>query len=454
MQTMGISKVHNVMNTSAAACTLPLASTPESQASPLSLVVWLHTIPCTQAHFAELLRDLLATYLDMPVLTAGPRPTSSMQADGMVLVNPHEDPLQWLLAGLLVVQVAGQGEAADSNFQGAAHYGIFWHSRRTSSFFRQTCCPALLLEVVGPHLRVSALYWPDKVTVRPLTSLIDLQWFDDNPDPDQMARLASTLAAVKAALQELQSSFSQQQQQQQLATQPPGRATGLLAAMPYPLAGYQQATLLEGGKLVYSARSSVDGKPAVVWFCSGYGEAAHRAWAAAGLAPQLHRVVRLPGGWLQVEMEWLGAADGWQELASIKEPAAAAAASAAALAALQQAHSVQGSEGERFAHGDMRVQNVMVRRRAGTSGGGSGGDGSSGGGGSGADGVGAYDVRFIDFEWSGVDGEATYPPHLNTAVGWPAGVEFGESVRQQQDTELLAMSVEQLLRYLRGPVWA
>ncbi len=130
----------------------------------------------------------------------------------MVLVNPHDDPLQWLLAGLLEVEMADRDGAADSNFRGAARYGMFWQSRCTSIFFQQTCCPALLLEVVGPLLRVSALYWPDKVTVRPLTPFINLQWFDD--DPDLMDSLASTLAAVKAALQELQRYYSTGQEEQ------------------------------------------------------------------------------------------------------------------------------------------------------------------------------------------------------------------------------------------------
>ncbi len=409
-----------------------------------------------QADYETLLQALLSTYLGKYVYKLGPEPTSTMLTDGMVVLNPQDSKRQWRSCAFLEVKV-DLGVAGDSSFQGTAYYGLFWKSRCTSIYFQRTCCPALLLEAVGPHLRVSALYWLDKVTVRPLTPLINLLRLDD--DPDSMLRLASTLASVKATMQELYSFYSPQQQEQLLqpaAAQPPGRAAGLLAAMPYPLADYQQAMRIGDSKLVYRAMPSSDGKPAVVRFCRGYGEAAHRAWAAAGLAPQLHRVVWLPGGWLQVEMEWLGAPDGWQELTSIKEPAAAAAASAAALAALQQAHGVQGGGGQRFAHGDMRVRNVMVRQPAGTSGGGCGSGGGSsgtgGGGGSGAGGAGAYDIRFIGFGWSGVDGEATYPPYLNTAIGWPPGVAFSEPVRQQHDTELLAMSVEQLLQNLRGPL--
>ncbi len=84
-------------------------------------------------------------------------------------------------------------------------------------------------------------------------------------------------------------------------------------------------------------------------------------WAAAGLAPQLHRVVRLPGGWLQVEMEWLGAEHGWQELASIKEPAAAAAARAVAPVRLVYWKRLVKPLGGRWHLGSISASGGMVR---------------------------------------------------------------------------------------------
>ena len=52
--------------------------------------------------------------------------------------------------------------------QAATYYGNAWAQRYTSTPFTSTYCPALLLEVLGPNFRVSALYWLDKVCmVRP-----------------------------------------------------------------------------------------------------------------------------------------------------------------------------------------------------------------------------------------------------------------------------------------------
>lgn len=47
--------------------------------------------------------------------------------------------------------------------QGATYYGSAWAHRDTSPLFTSTYCPALLIEVLGPTVRVSALYWLDKV---------------------------------------------------------------------------------------------------------------------------------------------------------------------------------------------------------------------------------------------------------------------------------------------------
>ena len=54
--------------------------------------------------------------------------------------------------------------------QGATYYGNAWAHRHTSPLFTSTYCPALLIEVLGPTVRVSAVYWLDKVCMvrRPL----------------------------------------------------------------------------------------------------------------------------------------------------------------------------------------------------------------------------------------------------------------------------------------------
>ena len=205
-----------------------------------------------------------------------------------------------------------------------------------------------------------------------------------------------------------------------------------------------------------SSASDSTSERVVVRFVRRYGADAHRAWAAAGLAPALYAVRPLAGGWLLLEMELLSKEAGWVNLAQLVVAAADAAAAAAAAAhgggggggataaaaaegrdgaswaaadgtipavaamqravasaraALDRAHAVQSARRGRgpgravvFAHGDVRPQNIMVRLqeggRAGLGAGGGSDESSADAGGGGVGGEG-YDVRFLDFEVGG-----------------------------------------------------
>ncbi|PNW82878.1 hypothetical protein CHLRE_06g298050v5 [Chlamydomonas reinhardtii] len=218
-----------------------------------------------------------------------------------------------------------------------------------------------------------------------------------------------------------------------------------------------------------SSARDISSERVVVRFVRRYGADAHRAWAAAGLAPALYAVRPLAGDWLLLEMELLSKEAGWVNLAQLVVAAADAAAAAAAAAArggaggggataaaaaggrdgaswaaadgtipalaamqravasvraaLDRAHAVQSARRGRgpgravvFAHGDVRPQNIMVRLqeggRAGLGAGGGSDESSADAGGGGVGGEG-YDVRFLDFEFAGAVGAARYPPSLN-----------------------------------------
>ena len=206
-----------------------------------------------------------------------------------------------------------------------------------------------------------------------------------------------------------------------------------------------------------SSASDISSERVVVRFVRRYSADAHRAWAAAGLAPALYAVRPLAGGWLLLEMELLSKEAGWVNLAQLVVAAADAAAAAAAAAhgggggggataaaaaegrdgaswaaadgtipavaamqravasaraALDRAHAVQSARRGRgpgravvFAHGDVRPQNIMVRpQEGGRAGLGAGGGSDESNADAGGGGVGGeeYDVRFLDFEVGGL----------------------------------------------------
>ncbi|KAG2431123.1 hypothetical protein HXX76_009653 [Chlamydomonas incerta] len=453
------------------------------------------------------------------------------QTDGAILIRDQDEAaaMHRLVALMEVKNVGGSG---DSSFQGACYYGVFWGTRPGSPYKQSTCCPALLLEVVGPTLRVSALYWARTVVIRPLTSMMNLLWMADNEA--YMLSVAQVLAATKAAVTELAAFYRQPP-----PARPPATPRGV-ALLPYPLlesngrVRYSNAVPEPVGRFVYradarrarrstssitssgsegagtstscaSSASDSSSERVVVRFARRYGADAHRAWAAAGLAPALHAVRPLAGGWLLLEMELLSKEAGWVNLAKLVVAAADAAVAAAAAAArdgasgggataaaaaaaaggrdgaswaaadgampavaalqravasvraaLDRAHAVQSAGRGRgpgralvFAHGDMRPQNIMVRPQEGDgaglgAGGGSDESSTADAGGGGGGGGGGYDVRFLDFEFAGAVGAARYPPFLNMDVAWPAGVEFNAPVLPEHDTALLSASIEQL----------
>ncbi len=100
--------------------------------------------------------------------------------------------------------------------------------------------------------------------------------------------------------------------------------------------------------------------------------------------------------------------EGWRMLSRV-DSADSAEAQGAALEALGEAHS--GG----CAHGDCRKVNALVRPRA----------------------KAGWDVRFVDFDWAGLEGEARYPPLMSEQIEWPAGAMPGELLARAHDAILL-----------------
>ena len=308
-----------------------------------------------QSDLETYLHGFLRDHVGLKIHKERPREGGRMATGGVTAVKPDfSDQLTWRLCVVLEAK-REIGSKGDSNFQGASYYGIWWQARQQSPFLQRTCCPALLLEVVGPHLRVSALYWLHSVVVCPLTPLINLLWFGDNEE--HMITIARTLAAVRATQQKLAALYVQPPAVQGLPDSSSSsnslRPDFLQLTMPYPMADYAQASAMPTGRRVYTATVPSSGEQVLVRFVRRYGGDAHAAWAAAGLAPQLRLIKPMPGAWFRVEMELLEATDGWVELASWRG-SDVAAATRAAQAALVRAHTVQGTAQQVFAHGEKK----------------------------------------------------------------------------------------------------
>ena len=209
--------------------------------------------------------------------------------------------------------------------------------------------------------------------------------------------------------------------------------------LPSPLwdaAQWHDVEQIGAGKLVFRARrqDTAGVHQVLVKFTQQYGTATHRAWAAAGWVPQLKAdPIALPGGWLQIQMEYLSpvveeGVSGWLTLSYLltRPPLPShhlnqlLPAPEARQLLLEAAHHVLVND-QPAAHGDTRPDNILVRMQAGE----------------------IVQLKLIDLDWAGIAGEAVYPILLNTrGIQWPAGVAAGLPLQQQHDRELLKLQVD------------
>ena len=63
---------------------------------------------------------------------------------------------------------------------------------------------------------------------------------------------------------------------------------------------------------------------------------------------------------------------------------------------------------------------------------------------------GSWDVRLIDFDWSGAEGRVCYPGYLNSHVPWAASVAAHQPILQEHDVELLKNTISEECLFLRA----
>jgi hypothetical protein len=433
-------------------CEVPLASLGRCDLESSCAAQLLAEMPRCFRREHELqhtVNTILSRLLGHTVSAFRPASDSRSETGGGILVN---------IAGvecLLFVPEykADVGTSGDPYMQLQRTYQLYLDApeRRSGALLARDCCPAFALEVVGPLMRVSALasLRGNRVLCEPLTPFLHFLCVRDQPR--YCERLVVMLRALRTAMGSLTAHYEEVLSQVGDGVPPAAAAAGggrdARLALPHPLrdaARFTHVTHLCPDKLVYAA---VDARHAGNSVCvkfsrSGdYGADVHAAWARAGLAPELLSVDALPGGLRMVVMQLLPRTDGWCMLSKVSPPAARVAALAAALAALCAAHALPlpaaAADG---VHGDCRACNVLVRRRR---------DGAK-------DteeatcpssphdhdhhtddcGAAEWDIRFVDFDWSGAAGARAYPPFMSAAVQWPVGALPGTLLEQAHDTQL------------------
>lgn len=121
-----------------------------------------------------------------------------------------------------------------------------------------------------------------------------------------------------------------------------------------------------------------------------YPHSLHEQAGRSKLVPKLLLAVQMPGNIIIVVMEHLDSKEAWKVLADLKFNERAIWRSAVE-SVYENFVSLQQSAGKVMVHGDLRPANIMVRTTS---------DGTK-------------EVRLLDLDWAGEEGEAIYPSHIN-----------------------------------------
>jgi len=146
-----------------------------------------------------------------------------------------------------------------------------------------------------------------------------------------------------------------------------------------------------------------NGERICIKFVCRYSQAVHEKCAKMGIAPKLRGFEDIGAGWKMVIMDALDKE--YKPFDKNVLPADTHEHIRERLVELHQAH---------FVHGDVRGVNIMVRK-----------DGKPG-------------FMLVDFDWSGVIGEAHYPINVNKVDLWrPDDVSDGMPIKSEHDMAML-----------------
>lgn len=160
-------------------------------------------------------------------------------------------------------------------------------------------------------------------------------------------------------------------------------------------------------KLLYCGFTEAD-QPVVVKFVRSYSRDLHEHCASIDLAPPLLGFEKLAGDWFMVVMEYM---KDFETLSTLRDHASFRRT---VMELVRSFHDLG------FVHGDMRDSNLLVR-------------------------VDEKDLKLIDFDWGGKEGEVRYPVLINNyTVHRPLDVVGGQLITKEHDIEM----VEDIFRRL------
>ncbi|KAG1708020.1 hypothetical protein DVH05_024705 [Phytophthora capsici] len=343
----------------------------------------------SKAKFAQKARELLTGYLlvDNPVAIITPATVDGSWSDGSHRFG------ETLLLNLTCKLQKGDG-GGDPTMENVAYY----IKKLPKVIDRQY--PCFLVNICGPLMNVFGIVntGDEEVICEPLVVGFPLLYFDNE---SMLISLIRMCVSLKTAVKELTDECYKISGgcRRSVPCVPPAA----LDRLRFP---YKDSVEVNGERTtfqyleviyryVFKARQVETNAPCIIKFSKRYGKEVHEYCSKVGFAPELLFYESLPNGWVFIVMEEL-------QLVPLRK------ANDRATVRDQLLKIQKALRDMSFVHGDLRENNVLwdsVKNR----------------------------VVLIDFDWSGQDGVATYPPFMNTEIAWPSGAECGKPLRVAHD---------------------
>jgi hypothetical protein len=253
------------------------------------------------------------------------------------------------------------------------------------------------------------------VHYEPLTALVPLSFSPH--DTDIFDTITRFLGAFKKAASKLEAYY------EELPSQTCTLAS-IEAGFPYPTTFSHLQTQVNTplklkdqpipGKLLFVGWT--EGKLVLVKFVRSYSKDLHEHCAALNLAPLLLGFEKLPGDWLMVVMEFM--TDGYRVFSTLKD------LPPSIFTQIRQMVTdlVTSFHAKNLVHGDIRDTNLLVRVKDGT-----------------------VEMKLIDFDWGGKEGEVRYPVLINNhTVVRPSNVVGGRLITTDHDLEMVKITFQDL----------
>ncbi|KAI6032323.1 hypothetical protein BKA83DRAFT_2398507 [Pisolithus microcarpus] len=354
----------------------------------------------------ERLKNTIEEILDRRTIYAANSDKTS--PDGVVLSRDH-------LAYLVVYEEKnkfGDGNS-DPSTQGAFSYLRIFCRKENRTLLLKTCCPVFIVAHAGPWLTILGGVITSKCIVQRLT---DFLWVPvhSTHDDDHWLRIARIFYVLKESIGRLESWYDSNKAE---------RLYNLSHSIPHPRFFPSVHTFSENGTEVrfeykkpleddqicvtYLAET-IEPLPRkiVVKFVTRYGIDAHLTMANAGFAPKLRYFGPIGGtedavSYGQLRMVVMDYMEGVTLSTAIERRNVPPSVETHLRQAIDLLHRAG------FVFGDLRAPNVIVTPND--------------------------EIRLIDFDWAGKDGEVTYPVLINEKLVWAKGVEALGRIDKEHD---------------------